>query len=331
MATNLAGLCVLLLAAPAAAQIDPQRVQDQQDMTWADYHPIPGVNWADPSLAPSKKQFKVALVAVDFPDQPFVITLPKRSDPFGNPQIDPVARERVPQFYADFYNTPSALNHGQTINGYWMEQSRGQVGIGKIDVFGPYRMPKRLFQYGLNEWGQAGGVPTGFAADGRLEQEADALWSADAGDIRKKYDIVLRIYAGYDETSVWQEFGEMKFQTKEDIPAEWGNPDPSKPPWVPTRYEPWTSWKAGQMQWGLSTVRQGESSGPSRTRSYTSPFAWGTTTTTRTGSRTGGWGRGRGTSWTAGRSTARAGRTGDLWCRRRRALPCRRASCCAAG
>ena len=28
-----------------------------------------------------------------------------------------------------------------------------------------------------------------------------------------------------------------------------------------TRYEPWTSWKAGQMQWGLSSVRQGESSG----------------------------------------------------------------------
>ncbi|RDJ93453.1 hypothetical protein B4Q13_21800, partial [Lacticaseibacillus rhamnosus] len=86
----------------------------------------------------------VALVAVDFPDQPFVITLPKHSDPFGNPQIDPVPRSQVPQFYGDFYNTPGPINHGQTINGYWMEQSRGQVGIGKIDVFGPYRMPKNL-------------------------------------------------------------------------------------------------------------------------------------------------------------------------------------------
>ena len=84
--------------APPLAPIDPQKVQDQQDMTWADYHPIPGVNWADPSLAPSKKQFKVALVAVDFPDQPFVITLKKKSDLFGNPQIQPVPRERVPQF-----------------------------------------------------------------------------------------------------------------------------------------------------------------------------------------------------------------------------------------
>lgn len=230
-------------------------------MTWADYHSIPGVNWADPSLVPSKKQFKVALVAVDFPDQPFVITLPKKSDLFGNPQIDPVPRGRVPQFYADFYNTPSPVNHGQTINGYWMEQSRGQVGIGKIDAFGPYRMPKNLFQYGLNEWGQRGGTPSGFTADGRIEPDADALWAKDAGDIKSKYDIVIRIYAGYDETSVWQEFGEMKFQTKDDIPAEWGNPDTTKPRWVVTRYEPWTSWKAGAQQWGLSSVRQGESSG----------------------------------------------------------------------
>jgi hypothetical protein len=60
---------------------------------------------------------------------------------------------------------------------------------------------------------------------------------------------------------VWQEFGEMKFQTKEDIPAEWGNPDPTKPRWVVTRYVPWTSWLAGSQQWGLSSVRQGENSG----------------------------------------------------------------------
>src|SRR3954447_26735430 len=160
------------------APLDPQRVVDQQEMTWADYRPIPGVNWADPALKPSKKQFRVALIAVDFPDQPFVITLPKQSDLFGNPQVQPVRREQVPRFYADFFNTPGEWNHGQTINGYWMEQSRGQVGIGRIDAFGPYRMPKNLFQYGLNEWGQQGGVPGGFRADGKLEPDADALWRA---------------------------------------------------------------------------------------------------------------------------------------------------------
>jgi M6 family metalloprotease-like protein len=242
--------------------IDPQRVQDQDTMTWADYRPIPGVDWADPKLVPTRKQFKIALVAVDFPDQPFVITQPKHSDLFGNPQIDPVAREKVPQFYADFYNTPSAINHGHTINGYWMEQSRGQIGIAKLDAFGPYRMPKNLYQYGLNEYNQQSAAPAGFPANGRMEPDVDALWAADAGpNIKAKYDIVIRIYAGYDETSVWQEFGEMKFQTKEDIPAEWGSPDPAGPRWVTTRYEPWTSWRAGAQQWGLSSVRQGESSG----------------------------------------------------------------------
>jgi M6 family metalloprotease-like protein len=250
-------------AVPAAllAPIDPQQVQDQQDMTWADYKPIPGHNWALPSLEPARK-LRVALVAIDFPDQPFVITQPTGSDPFGNPQVDPIARADVAKFYADFFNRPGPLNHGQTINGFWMEQSRGKVGIPPLDAYGPYRMPKSLFQYGLNEWGQLGGCPAGFTCDGRMEPDADALWMAAAGkDVKSKYDIVLRIYAGYDETSVWQEFGEMKFASREDIPEAWGNPDKTKPRWVATRYVPWTSWKAGQMQWGLSSVRQGESSG----------------------------------------------------------------------
>jgi len=248
-------------APPLVTPIDPQRWQDQQDMTWSDDHPIPGVDWADPSRQPGRA-LRVALVAIDFPDQPFVITLPKGSDPFGNPQIDPVPRERAPQFYADFFGRPGEVNHGHTINGFWMEQTRGKVGIPKIDAFGPYRMPRNLFEYGLNEWGQEGGCPTGFTCNSRMEPDADALWARDAGaDIKKNYDIILRIYAGYDETGVWQEFGEMKFRSKDDIPAEWGNPDVTKPRWLVTRYVPWTTWKAGAQQWGLSSVRQGENSG----------------------------------------------------------------------
>ena len=242
--------------------IDPQQVQDPDDMTWADYHPIPGVDWASPTLTPGRT-LTLALVAIDFDDQPFVITKPKGSDPFGNPQIDPIARDKVPSFYADFITKPNALNHGQTINRYWMEISRGKVGVPKVDAFGPYRMPKKLFEYGLNEYNQNGSCPTGFNCNNTsMERDGQVLWSASAGaDIRTKYDRVLWLYAGYDETSVWQEFGEMKFNTKEDIPAEWGNPDTTKPRWVPTRYVEWTSWLAGAQQWGLSSIRQGESSG----------------------------------------------------------------------
>ncbi len=241
--------------------IDPQVVQDQDTMTWADYRPIPGRNWADPALKP-QRGFRLAVVAIDFPDQPFVVTLPKGSDPFGNPQIDPIARDDVPRFYADFFMKPGPVNHGQTINGYWMEQSRGRFGITSVESFGPYRMPKPIWWYGLNEFGQNDSTPDGSRASGHMEEDCDAIWTAAVGkDIGKDFDAVLRIYASYDETGVWQEFGEMKFNAREDIPAAWGNPNAAMPRWVPTRYVSWTSWLAGKQQWGLSSMRQGENSG----------------------------------------------------------------------
>jgi M6 family metalloprotease-like protein len=268
---NIVCAAILLMAAAACGPgeegyaplvpIDPQEVQDQDLMTWDDYQPIPGKNWADPTLKP-ERGFRLAVVAIDFPDQPFVITLPKGSDPFGNPQIDPVSREDVPQFYADFFMKPGEVNNGQTINGYWMEQSRGRFGITEVDVFGPYRMPKPIWAYGLNEYGQNDQTPDGSRADSRMERDCDAIWMEDVGeDIRKNYDAVLRVYASYDETGTWQEFGEMKFNSRDDIPPEWGNPNPDMPRWIPTRYVEWTSWLAGSQQWGLSSMRQGENSG----------------------------------------------------------------------
>ncbi|WP_143022235.1 peptidase M6 [Nonomuraea maritima] len=342
-ARTMAALCALMLglslnmtqaqaatwSPPEMQPIDPQHVQDQEDMTWADYKPIPGVDWATDGAVPTDRALRVALVAVDFPDQPFVITKPKKSDPFGNPQIDPVSRDDVPRFYADFFNKPSPVNNFQTINGYWMEQSGGKVGISSITTFGPYQLPKNSSQYGLNDIGQpeqqgcpgqtkvsgdqnavstiavessaffkvgdivtiAGvspsgqrvvtGIPDGthLTLDGtvtvsdqaginncagtRLETDADKLWHEDADCERNcGFDVVLRIYAGYDETSVWQEFGEMKFNSPQDVPRElWGNPNPALPNAVQSRYVPWTSWLAGSQLWGQSTVRQGESSG----------------------------------------------------------------------
>ncbi|RFT16485.1 MAG: hypothetical protein OP8BY_1663 [Candidatus Saccharicenans subterraneus] len=241
--------------------IDRQKVQDQDKMTWNDYRPIPGANWSDPALKP-ERGFKLAVVAVDFPDQPFVITRPKGSDPFGNPQVEPIPRDQVPQFYADFFTKPLPVNHGLNIHNYWMEISRGKFGLTQVDAYGPYRMPRPYWWYGLNEYGQNKYTPDGSEAAGRLERDCDELWIKDVGrDLRKEYDAILRIYAGYDETGVWMEFGIMKFKSKDDIPPEWGNPNPRMPRWVPTRYVEWTSWLAGSQQWGLSSMRQGENSG----------------------------------------------------------------------
>ncbi len=257
------------------APLDPQNVLDQDDMTWTDYHPVPGVDWADAKYKPSVRTVNIALVVADFEDQPFVVTLSRKSDLFGNPQVDPVKREDVARFYADFWNQPHEVNHGRTVNEYWMEQSHGKYGV-KFDAYGPYRMPRKMTEYGgtVNSsggrrGGAAGGQPGAPGAQearGRatasLQGDVDSMWKKDAGD--KTYDLVLRIFAGYDETCLWQEFGEMKFQTREDITPEFGNPDPAQPRWSSTRYVEWTSWKAASYLWSNSAIICGESSGSIR-------------------------------------------------------------------
>ena len=250
---------VALPGAGGAPVIDPQQVRDQDDMTWDDYRPIPGIDWSSPLATGSVRTMRVAIVPADYPDLPFVVTLKKGSDLFGNPRIDPVKREDVPRFYADFYNKPQAINHGHTIHEYWMEQSRGRIGV-TVTSFGPYRMPRSYSVYG--------GLPAadmidGLTPDNNASRELDSLWRADQGDsIASKFDLIVRMYAGYDETATWQEFGEMKFQTKDDITREWGNPDTTKKRWVPSRYVPWTSWMAGVWPWsnaGGGRITQGES------------------------------------------------------------------------
>ena len=42
----------------------------------------------------------------------------------------------MPAFYRDFLNKPQALNHFQTMNRYWMEDSFGKYGV-QLDAFGP--------------------------------------------------------------------------------------------------------------------------------------------------------------------------------------------------
>jgi M6 family metalloprotease-like protein len=187
-------------------------------------------------------------------------------------------------------------------------------------------MPKKQFQYGGL---RAEDLPPGDNTPGNLSQDVDALWTADAGkDIRSKFDLVLRLFAGYDESGVWQEFGEMKFQTKNDITPAFGNPDPTKPRWVRTRYVEWTSWNAGSWLWSNSAIITGEASGAIRHEVSHAAFSIGDNYNNpyvqpyrRVGS--GPW-----DVMDRGRSTAPAGRTSATTCRRPKATPCRRASCC---
>ncbi|WP_246178721.1 M6 family metalloprotease domain-containing protein [Actinomadura decatromicini] len=252
----------------APSAIDPQNYELPETMTWDDYKSIPGTNWSDPSRKGSVKNFNGAVVLVDYSNQPFVVTQPKNSTIFGNPvAVGDVPRTQVAKFYQDFLNKPQQLNHGHTLHEYWMEDSGGRYGVN-LTGFGAYKMPAKDHEYGVDGMQGGTGCPSGDTCNRDLRKDARAAWVADVGEAEaKKYDFVFFLSAGQDESSTWQEFGEMKFGTKEQVPAEWGPGDPKLTNWVKTRYVPWTSWQAGSTLWpnavpGESST-QAESSGMS--------------------------------------------------------------------
>lgn len=87
-------------------------------MTWEQFVAPPSTDWSDPSRTGRDRNFKIAMVTVDYPDSPFVVTLSPQSDIFGNPQPfgAGLKREDVPNFYKDLLNTPNELNQGHTLH-----------------------------------------------------------------------------------------------------------------------------------------------------------------------------------------------------------------------
>ena len=90
------------------------------------------------------------MILLQFQDQPMLITQPAGSHPFGNPQAgwEPVAPGDVADWYHDYYAVPNEYNGGQTLHGYWMEDSHGRIGVD-VEVFGPYTLPGKLHEYGI--------------------------------------------------------------------------------------------------------------------------------------------------------------------------------------
>ncbi|GAA3845012.1 M6 family metalloprotease domain-containing protein [Saccharothrix violaceirubra] len=246
--------------------LDPQDWVNPDHMTWErDYRKIPGTDWADPAKKGSTRTFKGALVLLDYPNQPFVVTQPQHSTVFGNPgaEAHDVPRSEVAAFYRDFLNKPGALNRGHTVHEYWMEDSGGRYGVD-LTSFGPYTLPGKDHEYGM-EFQSGTGCPAGDRCDRNMRTDGRAAWTADVGStVPAGFDFVYYLSAGQDETSTWQEFGMMKFPTKEAVTDPYGPPDESLPNWSRTRYVDWTSWASGSTMWpnaaaGSST--QAESSG----------------------------------------------------------------------
>ncbi|WP_030671897.1 M6 family metalloprotease domain-containing protein [Streptomyces sp. NRRL B-1347] len=253
---------------PLVQPIDPQRWQNPDDMTWADHRSVPGTDWANPDLKPTKRTFKGALVLLDYPDEEFTVSKPAGSSLFGNPQPSAanVPRAQLPAFYRDFLNKPGALNRGHTINEYWMEDSGGRIGVD-LTSFGVYRMPYKSFQYGIEPQMNPGACPRGSSCGKDIRADGKAAWTADVGGGETaKYDFVFFLTAGQDESSVWQEFGQMKFASPQSVPSAWGPPAPiaTGDNSASTRYVPWTSWAAAARIWPNATAgssTQAESSG----------------------------------------------------------------------
>lgn len=265
--------------------VDPQNWVDQEDLTWADYTPVPNFpqGWIDGSVRGSQDDYKGAVVLVDFTDQPFLISQEPEAHPFGNPQPgwEPVAPEDVRAWMQAYLNTPNEFNGQQSINKYWMETSHGRLSVD-LTAFGPYTLPGKVHEYGLAGHAPVIGpdsrCPLGDVCNKQLRSDAAALWQgAEGADVANQFDFTFYVTAGHDESSTWQEFGEMMFESQDDVPAAFGPPGAEDgtvlnnagmpmPNWSPTRYVPWTSWRAAANHWpnasgGTST--QAESSGQS--------------------------------------------------------------------
>ena len=284
----LAGSASAAPADPLLQPIDAQNWVDQGVLTWDDYTNVPDrkAQYYDPATDGTDSQYRTAIVLVDFEDQPFLISRPPGSHPFGNPQPGwtPVAPGEVRQWMHEYYATPNEFNGGMTLNSYWLEDTHGRIGV-EPTTFGPYTMPGDLHEFGLGQFNGSVGTqpdsscPAGDTCNQNIRTAALALWQAATGCTTTLcgFDNVFYVTAGHDESSTWQEFGEMLWETREEVPAEFGPPGAEEGPvlnaagnpipnWAPTRYVPWTSWLAASNHWpnaGGGSSTQAESSGQS--------------------------------------------------------------------
>jgi M6 family metalloprotease-like protein len=270
---------------PLLQPIDAQNWVDQAELTWDAYTPIRPPAWNSAATSQgSQNQYKTAVILLDFPDQPFLITQAPGTHPFGNPQPgwQPIPQDEVADWMYDYYAVPNEFNGGQTLHAYWMEDSHGKIGVD-VTVFGPYAMPGKSFEYGIaNDFNNPVNqfCPQGHTCNRNIRGDGGAAWRAELGcpaNTNCGFDNLFYVTAGHDESSTWQEFGEMLWLDRSEVPAQFGPPGATEGTvlnnlgqpmtnWAQTRYVPWTSWRAAANHWpnasgGSST--QAESSGQS--------------------------------------------------------------------
>ena len=86
-----------------------------------------------------------------------------------------------------------------------------------------------------------------------IRTDLRAAWAAEVGEATiASFDNIFYTVAGEDQSSTWQEFGEMKFLSQDTVSDAFGPKayDPTKTVnWAPTRYVPWSSWAVATNIW----------------------------------------------------------------------------------
>jgi hypothetical protein len=301
--------------------VDPQNWTTSEEMTWDDYVPVPGKDWANFHDGTQRK-LKAAVVLLDFEGKDFLITKPAGTNALTNPSnlVHDVPRAELATYYQNFLNTPQALNHGRTINDYWAEQSSGRI-TWELEGFGPYRLPGRPEQYGLDSnmnsysatakpdpfgnytdpdghtgtgwfcpWGPDPVTPQAcnktLRTDGIAQFRLDLISqgrlpsTATANSPLSLFDQVFYVTAGQDESSTWEEWGQMIFADATAVTDDFGPPrtpgykvDADGDPvniygkkmsnWAKTRYIEWSSWAAAVNHWPNASSGSGGNGGSS--------------------------------------------------------------------
>jgi hypothetical protein len=142
--------------------------------------------------------------------------------------------KKFAQWWADFLNKPSAINNFTGICEYWRENSYGKWDV-VLRPSGPYTIPYFEFEtmggYDMSSGYQTyRDIPPSFRRGATGAANADNNFAFDTiahaiaranGDF-DGLDFFFLLHAGYDESGVWQEFGQAQFPSRKDIPYELG-------------------------------------------------------------------------------------------------------------
>ena len=196
------------------APVDPQEWENPDHMTWSDYTPIPGTDWADPDQS---------RLRADLPRRPGASSTtptsrsrsPSRPTPRSSATRAPrrarsPARTYPPSTATSSTRPTSSTAATRSTSTGWRTPA-GRYGV-ELTEFGAYQMPGKSHEYAMEFQGE-GSCPTGDSCDQDLRTDAFAAWQAAEGaDVRDDFDFVYILSAGQDESSTWQEFGPMKWE-----------------------------------------------------------------------------------------------------------------------